>query len=48
MLRRARESCANYIPAMADFTIAVADGLLTRKDSYLDGLAFQQQMEAAS
>jgi uncharacterized protein (TIGR02246 family) len=28
--------------------IAVADGLLTRKDSYLDGLAFQQQMEAAS
>ena len=28
--------------------IAVADGLLARKDSYLDGLAFQQQMEAAS
>jgi len=28
--------------------IAVADGLLTRKDYYLDGLAFQQQMEAAS
>jgi uncharacterized protein (TIGR02246 family) len=28
--------------------IAVADGLLTRKDSYLDGLSFQQQMEAAS
>jgi uncharacterized protein (TIGR02246 family) len=27
--------------------IAVADGLLARKDSYLDGLAFQQQMEAA-
>lgn len=28
--------------------IAVADGLLARKDSYLDGIAFQQQMEAAS
>ena len=28
--------------------IAVADGLLARKDSYLDGLAFQQQMGAAS
>jgi uncharacterized protein (TIGR02246 family) len=28
--------------------IAVADGLVARKDSYLDGLAFQQQMEAAS
>jgi uncharacterized protein (TIGR02246 family) len=28
--------------------IAVADGLLARKDSYLDGLSFQQQMEAAS
>ena len=28
--------------------IAVADRLLARKDSYLDGLAFQQQMEAAS
>jgi uncharacterized protein (TIGR02246 family) len=28
--------------------IAVADGLLARKDSYLDGIAFQQQMEAAA
>ena len=28
--------------------IAVADGLVARKDSYLDGSAFQQQMEAAS
>ena len=28
--------------------IAVADGLLARKDSYLDGLAFQQQMGATS
>lgn len=28
--------------------IAVADGLLARKDSYLDGLAFQQQMDAAA
>jgi hypothetical protein len=27
--------------------IAVADGLLARKDSYLDGIAFQQQMGAA-
>ena len=33
------------IEALAD---RVADGLVARKDSYLDGLAFQQQMEAAS
>ena len=28
--------------------IAVEDGLVARKDSYLDGLAFQAQMEAAA
>jgi uncharacterized protein (TIGR02246 family) len=28
--------------------IAVADGLLARKDSYLDSLGFQQQMEGAA